>query len=205
VPVVEFLVIRRPAVPAALQTQSITPMELDGEDSEAAESMTTDAPTDEDEPLPTIAIGSENWHNNFSAPWIPVIHRDISRQRRQSPQRAFSDSYLSGMSSKRRKLISGAKPSAAEPNSMLGQGVRQVLQNRTSRFGGSSSGASSSSSTAATISSLNEAIASNQHIQEPYGSYEQAILDHVQNRLSNDVDYSPERFPNVTKWIEKNK
>lgn len=109
------------------------------------------------------------------------------------------------MSSKRRKLISGAKPSAAEPNAMLGQGVRHVLQNRTSRFGGSSSGASSSSSTAATISSLNEAIASNQHIQEPYGSYEQAILDHVQNRLSNDVDYSPERFPSVAKWIEKNK
>lgn len=62
---------------------SLQPMELDGDDSEAIENMTTDAPTDEDDPLPTIAIGSENWHNNFSAPWIPVIHRDISRQRRQ--------------------------------------------------------------------------------------------------------------------------
>lgn len=58
-------------------------MELDTDDSETIERMTTDTSNDDDEPLPTIAIGSENWHSNFSAPWIPMIHRDLSRQRRQ--------------------------------------------------------------------------------------------------------------------------
>lgn len=109
------------------------------------------------------------------------------------------------MSSKRRKLISGSKPAAAEPNVMLVRGVRDVLQSRAPRIGGSSSSAASSSTaTASTISSITESIASNQHIQEPYGSYEQAILNHVQNRLSTDVDYNPDRFPNTTKWINKN-
>lgn len=110
------------------------------------------------------------------------------------------------MSSKRRKLITSSKPTAAEPNVMLGQGIRQIVQqqSRVSRVGGPSSGAASSSA-ASTVTSLNEAIASNQHIQEPYGSYEQAILNHVQNRISSDSEFSAERFPNASKWINKNK
>lgn len=126
----------------------------------------------------------------------------------QSPQRAFSDAYLSGMSSKRRKLITSSKPAAAEPNIMLGQGIRQIVQqqSRVARIGGPSTGAASSSASAAsTVTSLNEAIALNQHIQEPYGSYEQAILNHVQNRISSDAEFSAERFPNASKWINKNK
>lgn len=106
------------------------------------------------------------------------------------------------MSSKRRKLINGSKPSAVEPNNMLAQGVRQVLQSRASRNGGAAASSSSENGTAA---SVDEAIASNQHIQEPYGSYEQAILNHVQSRITSDADYSSERFPNSSKWVKKNK
>lgn len=55
------------------------------------------------------------------------------------------------------------------------------------------------------MAALNEAITSNPHIREPYGSYEQALLQHVQNRINTDPDYNPERFPNTSKWVNKNK
>lgn len=45
-----------------------------------------------------------------SQEWVPIITRDSQRQRRQSSQGPFSDAYLSGMPSKRRKLITSAKP-----------------------------------------------------------------------------------------------
>lgn len=111
------------------------------------------------------------------------------------------------MSSKRRKLINGSKPSLVEPNNIITQGVRQVLQaSRLNRVVGSGSSASSSAGTVAnTAAAIEDAIASNPHIHEPYGSYEQAILNHVQNRISTDPDYAPERFPNCSKWINKNK
>lgn len=108
------------------------------------------------------------------------------------------------MSSKRRKLINSSKPTAVEPNNILPQAVRQVLQSRVMN-GASTATASSSTSIASTATSLDEAIASNQHIQEPYGSYEQALLNNVQNRIRADADFNPDRFPNCSKWISKNK
>lgn len=109
------------------------------------------------------------------------------------------------MSSKRRKLINNTKPQAAEPNNILPQAVRQVLQARVSHGASAASSSTSSASIASTAASLDEAISSNQHIQEPYGSYEQALLNHVQNRIRTDSDFTPERFPNCSKWISKNK
>lgn len=138
---------------------------------------------------------------------LPVFHFASFFSFAQSPQRPFSDAYISGMSSKRRKLINNSKPSAAEPNNILPQAVRQVLQTRISH--GANTTASSSSTSSASVStaaaSLDEAILTNQHIQEPYGSYEQALLNHVQNRIRTDTDFTPERFPNCSKWISKNK
>jgi len=40
----------------------------------------------------------------YAQEWIPVITRDIIRQRRQAPQPSLSDAYMSGMPSKRRKV-----------------------------------------------------------------------------------------------------
>jgi hypothetical protein len=42
--------------------------------------------------------------------WVPIISRDTQRQRRQNPQPPFSDAYLAGMPSKRRKIVTAAKP-----------------------------------------------------------------------------------------------
>jgi len=42
--------------------------------------------------------------------WVPIIARDTQRQRRQNPQPPFSDAYQTGMPSKRRKIVTTAKP-----------------------------------------------------------------------------------------------
>lgn len=59
-------------------------METDADDNENLEiAPETNELNEDTEPLPTITFGTESWHNNFPAPWLPIITRDISRQRRQ--------------------------------------------------------------------------------------------------------------------------
>lgn len=34
------------------------------------------------EPMPRVVVGSESWHNGLPTTWLPVITRDLGRQRR---------------------------------------------------------------------------------------------------------------------------
>lgn len=45
----------------------------------------------DDEPLPNVLLGSESWHNGLPTSWLPVITRDINRQRRNVSFAQFSE------------------------------------------------------------------------------------------------------------------
>lgn len=92
------------------------------------------------------------------------------------------------MSSKRRKLIANKKPNTSNPSQMITDTFRQVVQ---SHHGMQSNVA------------VEEALAANAQLHEPYGSFEQAIRQHVQTRLANDPDYDAALFPNCSKWLDK--
>lgn len=94
------------------------------------------------------------------------------------------------MSSKRRKLIANKKPNVSNPNQFITDTFRHVVR---------SHGIQSSQSTSA----VEDALTSNVQLHEPYGSFEQRIRQHIEERLSNDSDFNTARFPNCSKWLDK--
>lgn len=210
----EFIVIRRPApgesmetvpstvqpTPQPMETDEIEepprPMNIDTEETISStfnrniETVVLPTVSSEDEALPSVVVGSEPWHFNIANPsWIPVITRDLNRQRRQSPQPPFSDAYLSGMTSKRRKLITDRKTPVDIPN-MLADGIRCAIT------------ASGVPPTNTSVADIANSIVSDTTLQT---SYKEALKSTVQDRLKNDADFDADRFPNSSKYFNSKK
>lgn len=129
----------------------------------------------------------------------------------------FSDAYLSGMSTARRKLIVGMKPAGPDPRQMLTDGIRAVVQSRPSRPlpSTSSSGASGSSGSSGngwygggavpTANTIIVALEKHKNIHAMDGTLEQAMRTMAEERSRMDDDYSDERYPNLAKWIGEKK
>uniref|UniRef100_A0A182UQW7 BCL2-associated athanogene 6 n=1 Tax=Anopheles merus TaxID=30066 RepID=A0A182UQW7_ANOME len=111
-----------PAQEVPIVTCSLTGTDLDF----ANRPVPPPRPPGDDEELPTVEYDAESWHRHFPSNWLPIITRDLGRQRRQSPQAPFSDAYISGLSSKRRKLLSETKP-ASDVHSLISDGVRRAF------------------------------------------------------------------------------
>jgi hypothetical protein len=98
------------------------PMDLD---EPAADGAAPELPPlsvgDEPESLPNVVLGSETWHAQVPEDWVPILTRDVQRQRRQNPQAPFSDAYLSGMPTKRRKIVNSTKPQGSLPQVIAGE------------------------------------------------------------------------------------
>lgn len=159
----------------------------------------------DEEPLPSVVVGSEPWHTHLPPTWLPTITRDIARQRRQNPQSPFSDSYISGMSSKRRKLIAETKPPSDIP-SLISDGVRQAFHssniNPASVFSSNANVASGNSTNdaPATLDELASTISEDSAVHRAFC---ETMKSSVRERLAKDPDYDPKRFPNCSKYFEK--
>nr|XP_017027499.1 large proline-rich protein bag6 isoform X10 [Drosophila kikkawai] len=196
----QFLVLRSTQAVSPTDAGEQTPqppqletLDTDVEMAEVAASSSSSAPADT---LPAVIVGSEPWHMSFPNDWLPVITRDLQTQTEQSnrPQPPYSDAYISGMSAKRRKIIQSEKPTASV-ECLIASGVQRALQN--SGLGGSNGSASSSSISADTV------IGSIAHDASTQASYTDAVRSIVRERIKQDADYKPNKYPQIAKFAEQ--
>ncbi|XP_016924650.4 large proline-rich protein BAG6 isoform X8 [Drosophila suzukii] len=193
----QFLVLRsvQAAPPTAVEEQQPQQQTLDT-DVEMAEVATSSSSTPTETQLPAVIVGSEPWHMSFPNDWLPVITRDLQTQTEQNdrPQPPFSDAYISGMSAKRRKIIQSEKPTA-NVECLIANGVQRAIQS--AGLGGTSGSASSSSI------SVDSVIGSIAHDSAIQASYTDAVRNGVRERIKQDADFKPSKYPQIAKFVEQ--
>lgn len=132
------------------------------------------------------APNPEGWQGAVPAQWVPIIARD-SRQPapRSTP---FSDAYMSGQPSKRRRLNNEKKPEG-DANSLIAETLKEAVE-------------SSGLAPAGGLENLISSTASNNIIQ---AAVEDVATAAIQERLDKDPDFTPDRFPAAKNFIKKNK
>ncbi|XP_034659722.1 large proline-rich protein BAG6 [Drosophila subobscura] len=159
-------------------------------------STTNSAPAAETTPLPPVVVGSESWHMSFPSDWLPAITRDLQTQAEQTePQPPYSDAYISGMSAKRRKIIQSDKPTASV-ECLIASGVQRAIQS--AGLGVSANGTAASS--AVNVDAVIDTMTHDAAIQ---ASYTDAMRSNVRERIKQDVDYTPSKYPQIAKFSEQ--
>ncbi|KAL5289900.1 BAG6.2 family protein [Megaselia abdita] len=143
-------------------------------------------PSWNDSSLPPVSVGSEQWHSLFSQNWVPVLVRDASVQRSMPVREPFSDTYIAGMSAKRRKLIESSKPDL-KLDTLLSQTVCQTL-------------GSSGFNTPAPIGEISDCLVNDSSVQT---SLRETIITSVSDRLCSDPNYNESKYPNIEKYFKK--
>ncbi|XP_068228771.1 large proline-rich protein BAG6-like isoform X2 [Palaemon carinicauda] len=150
-----------------------------GSDEEKEEESLTD------EPPVTINVGSQPWHSAVPQDWLPVITRDVERQRRGVPDTALSDAYLCGMPLKRRKIASQHKPHGS---------VQQVVQDTLRQ-----------SMRGAGVNCLVMDSVAGEAANQLGESFADHVRDSLRERLDQNKDFKPEKFPKSEKNIRQEK
>lgn len=101
------------------------------------------------------------------------------------------------MSSKRRKVLLSKKPST-NVQYLIAEDVRNAISTN-DKSGPSSSNAGSSSSTAVPVDEIVAAISHDPSIQS---AYKDEIKGNISQRLKNDADFEPEKYPNSSKYFK---
>lgn len=151
--------------------------------------------------LPAVRPGSEPWHSHFPTQWLPVITRDIEVQRSDKrTQEPFSDAYISGMTSKRRKVLLAGK--LTEPSALLAGSIKKAIEKTTTTTTSATAASSSSNRTGANrAGDVSTSIAADSIVQQ---SFREHLRLAVRSRTETDPNYSPERFPSCSSFVSSN-
>ncbi|XP_014475998.1 PREDICTED: large proline-rich protein bag6-B isoform X2 [Dinoponera quadriceps] len=154
----------------------------------------TSVPEDREEVPETFA-----GHEALPSDWVPIIARDGVRQRRQlqmqgvtnSGVTTFSDAYLGGLPTKRRKLIEQQKPrllvSPTPNHSTIAASMERLVREGVGRAG------------VEEVEGAAVAVAADPAVRRAFG---QAIRDCLNPRRYGTADFpDPLRFPNATKYF----
>ncbi|XP_076353017.1 large proline-rich protein BAG6 isoform X2 [Tachypleus tridentatus] len=136
-----------------------------------------------------VVIGAESWHAAVPTEWVPIITRDVQRQRRQAPCAPFSDAYLSGMPSKRRKMM------GKNGHQNLLTPVQTILPNALQR--------AISAAGVRPLTSLDRITQDATQDERLHAAYREQLKCDIEERLENDLDYNPSRFPNANKYFKE--
>ncbi|KAL1117390.1 hypothetical protein AAG570_004716 [Ranatra chinensis] len=174
-------IVYRMAPPATNQQQPASPPPQPMETEERPPAVVV-ADQQDESPLPDVIIGAEPWHNTLPPDWVPIITRDRERQRRGAVQGPLSEAYLTGMPTKRRKLVAAAKPH--------GTLATVISESMASAIGAAG-------------------ITGGEGIAEAAGcdpglraAYRQEVRSSVETTLRSHPDYAPDKYPNAAKYFQ---
>ncbi|XP_053380181.1 large proline-rich protein BAG6-like [Mercenaria mercenaria] len=157
----------------------------------AASADSTTKPTvhAENQPSPSGAQSvNGDWQSVLPPEWVPVITRDIEKQKSQSLQRPHSDVYLQGMPPKRRRLMTQDRPGdLSNTAEALPESIRRAV-------------AAAAVEPVSSLENLSSEVTNDTELQQ---AFESNISSSLSQRLNTDKDFKPERFPNTEEYFHK--
>ncbi|XP_071443636.1 large proline-rich protein bag6-B [Hetaerina americana] len=147
------------------------------------------------EDIPEVLLQADNWPTALPSEWVPIIARDSVRQRRQGSQPPFSDVYLAGMPSKRRKVVASSKR-----RGNVSQIISERVQHAVEAAGVGSSILRDGSGTITGPEQLGQAAAGDLALEQ---AYREQVLISLRQRVHSDPDFTPERYPNAANYLSK--
>ncbi|ESO12243.1 hypothetical protein HELRODRAFT_187806 [Helobdella robusta] len=143
------------------------------------------------------AAENVDWHSIVPQEWVSVITGDGARQRRQAAENTmqlFSEAYLSGVPKKRRKLMKERSgESSFPPGSELGMDLSESIRIAADEL---------DIQPITSFQELNADLASNNNL---LGAYKEEIKDTISKKLSEDPNFSPNKYPNAEKYFGSGK
>ncbi|XP_060599350.1 large proline-rich protein BAG6-like isoform X2 [Ruditapes philippinarum] len=129
-----------------------------------------------------------DWQSVVPPEWVEVITQDIEKQRNQPQQRPHSDVYLQGVPPKRRRMMTQDRPGdLSNTSEVLPESIRRAV-------------AAAAVEPISSLENLSSEVTNDTDLQQ---AFETNLSNTLSQRVNNDKDFKPERFPNTEEYFHK--